>query len=278
MKADYHLHTEFSDDSTNPMENVILEAIEKQLDEICFTDHVDYGVKCDFDEDRSYYDERFGKGNYRINTNYPLYFAKIAELSNKYQQTITIRKGLEFGVQPKEIERYEKLFAQYPLDFVILSVHEIDDLWLFKWIKNQSDQKQYNLDYYANIYECMKKYDNYSVLGHLDQIKRYDPKGSLPFNEIKEACAEILKLAIQKEKGIEINTSTCLSANDEPMPSFDIIKLYYDLGGRIITLGSDSHKPNAVANSFDLTREKLKAIGFREFCTFDRMKPIFHEL
>ena len=95
MKADYHLHTEFSDDSTNPMESVILEAIEKQLDEICFTDHVDYGVKCDFDEDRSYYDERFGKGNYRFNTNYPQYFAKIAELSNKYQQIITIRKSTQ---------------------------------------------------------------------------------------------------------------------------------------------------------------------------------------
>lgn len=278
MIADYHLHTEFSDDSTNPMENVIIEAMLKHLDEICFTDHVDYGVKCDFDEDRTYYERRFGSGNYRINTNYPLYFAKIAEMKDKYQDMISIKKGLEFGIQLKEIARYEELFAKYPLDFAILSVHEIDDSWLFKWVKNKDDQRQYNLEYYKSIYECMKKFDKYCVLGHLDQIKRYDPKGYLPYSEIKDACAEILKLAIASGKGIEINTSTYLHIDDEPMPSFDIIKLYYDLGGKIITLGSDSHKPETVAQNFELAREKLKDIGFKEFCTFDKMVPIFHEL
>ena len=52
MLADYHVHTEFSDDSTEPMGNVINKAIALNIDEICFTDHVDYGIKADHDEKR----------------------------------------------------------------------------------------------------------------------------------------------------------------------------------------------------------------------------------
>ncbi|MBQ1911691.1 MAG: PHP domain-containing protein, partial [Erysipelotrichaceae bacterium] len=50
MLADYHVHTHFSDDSVYPMEEVVKDAIAMGLDEICFTDHVDYGVKLDVDE------------------------------------------------------------------------------------------------------------------------------------------------------------------------------------------------------------------------------------
>lgn len=49
MFADYHVHTEFSDDSVYPMEQVVRDAIARGIDEICFTDHVDYGIKQDWD-------------------------------------------------------------------------------------------------------------------------------------------------------------------------------------------------------------------------------------
>ena len=62
MLADYHMHTEFSDDSTCPMEKAIQTAIAKNLDEICFTEHIDYGVKTDLNCDCQKYLEKFTTG------------------------------------------------------------------------------------------------------------------------------------------------------------------------------------------------------------------------
>ena len=78
MFCDYHLHTEFSDDSDYLMEDVVKDAIEKGIEEICFTDHVDYGIKLDWD------DPDFIEGKSVPNVNYPAYFQKIEYLTKKY--------------------------------------------------------------------------------------------------------------------------------------------------------------------------------------------------
>ena len=56
------------------------------------------------------------------------------------------------------------------------------------------------------------------------------------------------------------------------------MKLYRELGGTIITIGSDSHKPEHLGTFIDETKQELKTLGFKEFCTFDKMKPIYHQL
>ena len=131
MRADYHVHTEFSDDSDYAMEKVIQDSIAMGLDEICFTDHVDYGIKKDWDEP--------GKMIYRkdspgepdemplANVHYPTYYETFKEMWALYHDKIELKLGLEFGMQAHTIEKYEKLFARFPFDFIILSVHEVED-------------------------------------------------------------------------------------------------------------------------------------------------------
>ena len=89
----------------------------------------------------------------------------------------------------------------------------------------------------------IKNYKDYSVLGHLDLISRYDENGPYPFEKIKPMIQEILEIVIQDGKGIEINTSSHRYGLKDSQPSRDILKLYKELGGKIITIGSDSHKP-----------------------------------
>lgn len=276
MLADYHVHTYYSDDSDYPMEQVVKDAIAKGIDEIAVTDHVDYGIKYDWDE--------ISPMPYRgseplANVNYPEWDRELTELQEKYAGRIIIRRGMEFGIQQTTIDRFQRLFDRYPFDFILLSCHQVDnrEFWTGDFQRGRS-QREYNRRYYEEIYACMQKYRNYSVLAHLDLIARYDPAGPIAFREIRDQAAAILECAIKDDKGIELNTSSHRYGLADLEPSREILKLYRDLGGRILTIGSDSHEPEHLGAYLRESMEELRALGFREFCTFERMMPIFHPL
>lgn len=276
MLTDYHVHTQFSDDSVYPMEDVIKDAISLGLDEICITDHVDYGIKVDWDSGQEI---RYRNGEPFANVDYPSYVAQIAELQAKYKDAITIKLGLEFGIQTHTIPQYEALFRRYPFDFIILSIHQVEDkeFWTQDFQQGRT-QQEYNERYYAEMLQVVKNYKNYSVLGHMDLIKRYDKAGIYPFEKLKPMIAEILKIVIADGKGIEVNTSSHRYGLTDSMPSAAILRLYKDLGGSIITIGSDSHAPAHLGTYIEEAKAQLREIGFNSFCTYDKMRPVFHPL
>lgn len=276
MFVDYHVHTNFSDDSTYPMEEVVKDAIHMGMDEICFTDHVDYGIKVDWDSGMEII---YRDGEPMANVDYPSYAAQIEILRKRYGEQITIRMGMEFGIQMHTIPQFEALYGRYPFDFILLSVHQVEDreFWTQDFQRGRT-QKEYNERYYEEILNLVKHFQHYSVLGHLDLIVRYDELGVYPFEHVRPYVEEILKEVIRNGKGIEVNTSSYRYGLPDTMPSREILKLYKELGGRIITLGSDSHKPEHLGACMEETKEILKDIGFDSFCTFDKMQPIFHEL
>ncbi len=285
MIADYHIHSEFSDDSREPMENQIERGIEIHLDEMCFTDHVDYGIKRDQDDPRGIvYRQVDDAGNAEpmSNVNYPLYFDKIHHMQKKYADRITIKAGLEFGIQSITIQDFEKLYDRYnkDLDFILLSMHQVNnqEFWNGEYFKGRT-QKEYNDSYYEEIYKVQKSFKHYSVLAHLDLLTRYDPAGPYPFEKEEDKIAEILKQAIRDDKGIEINTSSWHYGLRDTQPSRKILKLYKDLGGKIFTFGSDAHKTEYLGDHFkDAQRIVRGEIGLKQFCTFDHMKPVFHDI
>ena len=112
----------------------------------------------------------------------------------------------------------------------------------------------------------------------MDLIKRYDQEGEYPFEKIKPVVEDILKIVIADGKGIEVNTSAKRYGLKDTMPSRDILRSYKNLGGEIITIGSDSHKPDQLGYGIYEAQELLKDIGFQKICTFEKMNPIMHEL
>lgn len=276
MLCDYHVHTYYSDDSEYLMEDTVKDAIEMGMKEICFTDHVDYGIKVDWDEGKKI-EERFG--TLLANVDYPKYFHELSSLQEKYHDQITIKKGIEFGIQTHTIPRYQKLFDRYPFDFVILSCHQVEDteFWTQDFQRGRT-QKEYNERYYQEILDVIKEYKDYSILGHLDLITRYDEEGVYPFENVKDMITDILKIVIKDGKGIEVNTSSHRYGLQDLTPSKDILRLYKELGGTIITIGSDTHQKEHLGAYVEETKDVLKELGFQYYCTFDQMKPIFHEL
>lgn len=276
MKADYHVHTAYSDDSSYAMEDCIKDAITLGLDEIAFTDHVDYGIKEDWDLGKKI---EYRDGMPIANVDYPRWQKELNLLQQRYHEQIGIKMGMEFGMQVHTIDRFEKLFHRYPFDFIILSIHQIDDqeFWTQDFQKNKS-QREYNERYYQEMLELVTKYKNYSVLGHMDLMTRYDLQGQYPFDKVKPLIEKILKIVIHDGKGIEVNTSYHRYGLQNMTPSRDILKLYNELGGKIITIGSDSHKPEHLGTYIDDAKKELKKLGFEYICTFEQMEPIFHHL
>lgn len=276
MFADYHLHSYFSDDSAYPLENVVKDAISLGLDEICLTDHCEYVGKLDKEDLERL--RLYGTRPPLMRLFLPEYLAGLEEMRKKYRGKIIIRSGIEFGMQKHTIPLFECLYGLYDFDFVILSIHQVGDKELWRDYQEGRSQEEYNRLYYEELLYCIERYKDYSLLGHMDLIARYDKKGDYPFFRIKPYVEQILKMVIEEGKGIEINASSHRYGLSDTTPSRDILKLYKDLGGEIITVGTDSHSPNHMARYIRESREILKNIGFKAFCTFEGMKPHFHDL
>lgn len=276
MFADYHVHTDFSDDSVYPMEDVVKDAIRMGMDEICFTDHVDYGVKEDWDSGKEI---EYRDGEPIANVDYPRYAERIRQMQCLYGDRIAMRMGMEFGMQMHTIPQFQSLYDRYPFDFIILSVHQVEDqeFWTGDFQKGRT-QQEYNERYYEELLGLVEHYRDYSVLGHMDLIVRYDESGVYPFEKVRPIVEEILKRVIRDGKGIEVNTSYKRYGLADTTPSRAVLKLYQELGGRILTLGSDSHKPEHLGAYIKETKNLLRTMGFHEFCTYEKMQPVFHTL
>jgi histidinol-phosphatase (PHP family) len=261
MFADYHVHSYYSNDSQCPMEAMLEQAIAIGLDELAFTDHVDYGVKTIAECD------------------YEAYFAELAGLREKYEGKLNIRAGIEFGMQLQTMSRYHQDFNDYPFDFVLLSSHQIDgkEFWDNEYQEGKT-QAEFHNAYYEEIYKQVCQYKDYSVLGHLDVIKRYDRQGNYPDALILPAVEKVLCQVIADGKGIELNTSCFHYGLPDLTPSRAILELYHRLGGKVITIGSDAHNTSRLGEKIGYAKQVLADIGFRQFCTFEKMKAIYWDL
>ena len=276
MLADYHVHCMFSEDSWYPPEQVCGDAWKNNLDEICFTDHVDYGIKPDWNDALS---AKVMTGQRVLNVDYDAYFPYIAELRRKWAGRLAVKTGLEFGVQMHTIPQFNTLWNRWSdqLDFVLLSIHQVGDLefWTGEFQEGRS-QEEYNRAYYQELYDVATSFEHWSVLAHVDLIKRYDPAGILNFPANRDLVAATLEHTIAQGKGIELNTSSVRYGLEDSQPAQQILELYRDLGGTILTLGSDSHAPEHLGAYLRHFQHYLASLGFEGFCTYDKMEPTFH--
>ena len=300
MLADYHAHSEFSDDSWSPMTDVCRDAIRHNIDELCFTDHVDYGIKLDVEQYQADHSAaRMHKNpdgvlEPLLNVDYERYFPAIEAVREQFAQLgsgrhlggLTIKTGLELGVQTQYIAEYQTLMRRYAsrMDFALLSVHQVDNLefWTGEFMEGRS-QAEYNQTYYHELLSVVEKFKDYSVLAHLDLIKRYElelvgAENLYPFENIRDMVAAILEQAIADGKGIELNTSSFRYGLPDLTPCTEILELYRDLGGRIITIGSDSHRESNLGAYIGLAKKRLLSLGYQQYCTFDAWEPVFHSL
>ncbi len=269
IKYDFHLHTEHSSDSDTPMLAMVKKGISLGLLAMCFTEH----------EDIDFPASEKGTSNFEVDLS--LYYSELCKLKEIYKGKIDLLFGIELGLQPHLTDQYQNYVNQNKFDFIIGSSHVVDkiDPYYPAYFQGRSEDASY-LRYFESELESVRLFDTYDVYGHLDYIVRYGPNKNLYYTYEKYAdiLDEILKVIIQKGKGIEINTGGLRYGLGHPNPTETIIKRYKELGGEIITLGSDAHTPDYITYEFDRAEAILKKSGFQYYTIFENRIPSFVKL
>lgn len=268
--ADYHVHSDFSGDSQAPMEQMTERAIQLGLKKICFTDHMDYDYP--------------HKGDISFVFEPNAYFEKLTQIKEQYHKKIEILTGIELGLQPQVADAFVTLMKAYPFDFAIGSSHVVDyvDPYFPQFWEKRTKEDGIRA-YFQTIIDNCKLFQDFHVYGHLDYIIRYAPtqdgkKADYSYSDYSDLLDEVLKTIISSGKGIEINTAGLKYGIGYAHPKAEIIKRYRELGGELITIGSDAHKPEHLCYDFHLVPDLLKGLGFSYYATFVQGKPIYEKI
>lgn len=270
ITADCHLHSSHSGDSNTPMEEMVLRGIELGLDTMCFTEHHDIDLPVSPEEPENIF---------CLNTDAYLY--DLATLKEKYEEKIRLLFGVELGLQPQILRPVSVYAKSYEFDFIIGSSHVCHgrDPYYPDFYEGRSEEAAYR-EYFESVLENVKKYSCYDVYGHLDYVVRYGPNRDRDYSYEKygDILDEILRTLIAKEKGLEVNTGGLDKGLKDLHPCTDILKRYRELGGEIITVGSDAHAPGNVAEHFDRAAKVLQECGFRYYTVFEKRIAEFRRL
>ena len=266
--ADYHTHTRISPDARPSMTEMARAAIGAGLDEICFTDHMeplDWGVTTP----RESYDWQGLERDF-------------LEAKAALGDRIQMRLGIELGDALWNIPNTRRLLAQAPeLDFVIGSVHLLSEKYggidLYFFDPGDEDEARKGIADYLEQVRRMAEWGEFCVLGHATLPLRYlnENRGfRLTFDGFEAEMETIFRTLIGRGAGIEVNTNR----GRTPLPDEKWLRMYRQLGGEIVTLGTDAHTEEFVGCAVRECQDLLRRCGFTKFCTFERKKPIWHEL
>ena len=256
---DMHVHSTFSPTGKSSVEEYIKVAKEKGVDEITFTEHFDL-------------DKTMKSANLNA---YKIFFNRLKDKSD-----FKINYGLELGLQSNLKNEINRNINKYSFDFIIGSTHTVSDKNIMtdnSYYEGITRHEAY-LNYFKEILQNIKTFENeFDVYGHLDYIGKFGnyPEQRLDYIEFYEIIDSILEELIKRDKGIEINTLGLRDGFGQTFPSPRIIKRYKELGGKIITVGSDSYDSSTLAKDFDKAYDILESEGFHEMAVYHNRKPDF---
>lgn len=271
--CDSHVHTEFSTDSEAAVRSMLNAAAGRGLESVCITDHMDL----DFPpQDGQDFD---GKQPFCFDLDE--YFQTLSMLREEYRGRLEVRIGIEIGLQPHLGHRYREMLHSYPFDYVIGSVHLIRGLdpYYGKLFEGRPDAEAYR-EAFEETVRCLNAVNDFDSLGHLDYVVRYGKHQGeeYSYRKFADEIDEVLKKLISMGKGLEMNTGGLRCGLGFCNPHPDVMKRYRELGGEIVTIGADAHRPEHMAYEFQQASEILKACGFRYYTEYRECTPVFRRI
>ncbi len=247
--TDNHFHSLFSIDGRSNLYTMVERQYQIGLRYITNTEH--YDAEPD-DKGFDYY-------------NYEKIHSTIDELNRDYPMKIF--HGIEVTFQEEYLERVESFLKDHSFDLIIGAVHYIDHILIKNWAKiNDEFEKYFDL-----VIKC-SQWKKMDVIGHIDMIKKYRED----YNEKKylNMIEIVLKNIIKNKKALGINTSGFRHLPKEQYPSETILRMYRDLGGELISIGSDSHHLSHIGIGYNEIYLLLKKLGFKKYFYFIDHQPI----
>jgi histidinol-phosphatase (PHP family) len=251
--CDYHVHTDNSFDCQTPMIAMCERAIQLGVREIAFTDHFNNHM---LDLDLGFYDPR-------------RYFEDIEFCRKRFPQ-LTILAAVEVGEPHRWAKRIRPILEAYPYDIVLGSLHWVGNENVFNknYFRARTAHQAYH-DYFAELVR-MIKHGDFDILAHVDLPKRlgqgyygtFDARAhEADLRAVWQACLE---------RGItpEINTKGLRVPSAQLHPTLEALCWYVEMGGEQITIGSDAHHAESLAQDFTAAYACARAAGIRYLCRY----------
>jgi len=260
---DYHIHTRFSCDSETKMTEACEAAIARGLGEIAFAEHADFEP---LDVCRGYLQPA-------------AYLDEIERCRRRYGDTLTIRAGVEIGEAHVYRDEAAALLEAHEFDFVLGSLHWVDGRLhcVGRYFAGRTLDEGLHA-YFEELARLAAEAD-YDVLAHFDTIRRaaYRAFGLkvLDYIPYEETIRRTLRTLVERGKGLEVNTVTYRRGMGDPSPPLQVLRWYRELGGEILTFGSDAHTPDAIGSSFDVALEMAQTAGFTRLATFEKRRLVW---
>lgn len=239
------------------MESMIEEGIRLGLEAMCFTEHLELDAPQEGPE--SFYLDLDG------------YERRLHTLRSAYAGRIDVRFGIELGLQEDLVSAHQAVTAAHPFDYVIGSLHLLDarDPYYPEFWEGRCERETYEY-FFTETLANIRAFPDFDALGHLDYIVRYGPNGNRDYSyaAYAEYIDPILLWLIEHGKALEVNTAGLKYALGHPNPEEGVLARYRALGGELITIGSDAHRPEHIAYAFPLLGELLTGLGFRYYAIY----------
>lgn len=260
--TDQHVHTDHSPDGTSALKDHYSVACDRGIEVIAFTDHLDYEVYGGHEKNRKRLHEihESVQSLERCNICHPIFGIELG-YQQEYEQTVI-----------------DDLSTINSLDFIIGSLHEIDGIG---FSGGPSVEKYFDthgkrgFDVYFDALAGFAEEGIYDIIGHFDIVKRFSRVHGYTYHsfEYRSIIHDILEVIISRDKGIEINGSGIHQPAQEPFPDFETVEMFFEQGGKWLTIGSDSHAPELVGRSCGFLTDRLLEMGINELAMYDKRKP-----
>ena len=269
--ADYHVHSSCSFDASDRMAAMAKAELKAGVSEICFTDHADIGDS----QTMQIGPERFQLPRSQVR--------QFIEAMEKAPEGIDIKLGLELGEGNHDPARAKRIYAMPEYDFILGSLHNLRGERDFYYLKYESEE------------QCLALYDRYleelielaaipcfDIMAHIGYCRRYMRRQGFDIEMDMERFGDridtLLRTLIENGRGIELNCSGLSDADPVTYPSVPILRRYRELGGDIVTVGSDAHSPKNAGAGVEEGSELLLANGFRYVASYRHHKAEFKRL
>ncbi len=277
---DCHTHTQFSVDSDADIIQMIERACELGLAAYAITDH----CECNRWYSEEHYPNEDFYRYFDFGRDFENSVSAVTALKEKYAEKLNLICGIEMGQATHAPEVADIILGDNRLDFIIGSMHQLPQTEDFALIDytGYTESDIYNLleRYFNEVYKLCK-WGKFDVLGHLTYTLRYI-KGSFGFDaditRYDEIIAESFRELVHNGCGIEINTSGLRQNYGDTFPSLKYVRLFRELGGEILSIGSDAHTVEDLGKGVAKGAEIAKAAGFNHLCYFKQRKPVFIEI
>lgn len=268
MYSDFHLHTDFSADSDTPARAQMEQAIRLGMKRICITDHQDFDYPKEYHEDFTFPTQP--------------YFETVRDLRQQYEGRLNIFTGVELGLRTHLKQQLSDYAAAWPFDYIIGSIHLVGnaDPYYPVFFEDRSEEEAYR-EYFTCTLENIRLHsDCFDALGHLDYIVRYGPNQNrfYTYAHYQDIIDEILRTVIDRGKALECNTAGLHYGLGHTNPHPDIIRRFVELGGQMVTIGSDAHVPDSLGYGFSTLKDMLTDCGLRYYTEFHGREPQFYPL